>query len=235
VYKTVQAHSVQGPYIGLTLVLLIVAGVIAKSQLPSIEEVSDQSVSSSGDRSSAWKYRHLVLGALGIFCYVGAEVAIGTYLINFIGLPEISGLPEADAAKYVSFYWGGAMVGRFLGSWIMSKIQPTRVLAFNAFCAAILVCAAIVLGGPLAMYAVLAVGLFNSVMFPVIFSLAIRGLGKNTAQGSGILCMAIVGGALIPLLQGRLADAFGLHHSYVLPIICYGYIAYYGLRGATAD
>jgi FHS family L-fucose permease-like MFS transporter len=168
---------------------------------------------------------------VGIFCYVGAEVAIGTYLINFIGLPEIAGLKEAEAARFVSLYWGGAMVGRFIGSWVMNRVAANRVLAFNAVGAATLVLLAMLTQGYFAMAAILAIGLLNSVMFPVIFSLAIHDLGKNTAQGSGALCMAIVGGAIIPLIQGHLADTFGLHHSYVLPVLCYLFIAYYGARG----
>ena len=183
------------------------------------------------DRASAWEYKHLVLGAVGIFCYVGAEVAIGSYLVNFIGLDEILGLPAVQAAKYVSFYWGAAMVGRFIGAVVMRSVRPEKVLTFNAMLAAILVMLGMVLGGSVAVYAMLAVGLFNSIMFPTIFTLAIHGLGKNTAQGSGILCMAIVGGAIIPLIQGTLADRLGLHHSFLLPIACYAFIAYYGAKG----
>ena len=238
--KIAQASSVQDPYVGLAIALFLLAVIVAISHLPAIagstQSASDQAAAlASGtheaDRSSAWKYRHLVLGAVGIFCYVGAEVAIGSYLVNFIGLPEIAGMAAAQAAKYVAFYWGAAMVGRFIGAVVMRKVRPGKVLTFNAAVAGVLVLAAMFVGGPIAMYALLAVGLFNSVMFPTIFTLAISGLGKNTAQASGILCMAIVGGAVIPLVQGGLADALGLHHSFVLPVVCYGFIAYYGLKG----
>jgi FHS family L-fucose permease-like MFS transporter len=125
------------------------------------------------------------------------------------------------------------MVGRFIGSAVLRKVRPGKVLAFNAAVAAALVLISMALSGPVAMVTILAVGLFNSIMFPTIFTLAISGLGKNTAQGSGILCMAIVGGALIPLVQGTLADKFGLHHSFVLPVICYAFIAYYGQKMAA--
>lgn len=148
-----------------------------------------------------------------------------------MGLEEIGGYSAAVAGKFVSFYWGGAMVGRFIGSAVLRKVRPGKVLAFNALVAAVLVLGAMALSGQVAMIAILAVGLFNSVMFPTIFTLAIDGLGKNTAQGSGILCMAIVGGAVVPLIQGGIADAVGLHHSFVMPIACYLFIVFYGAKG----
>jgi FHS family L-fucose permease-like MFS transporter len=237
--KVAQASAVQGPYIGLAIALVVLAVIVGVSHLPTITAV-EGSAEASGktvakDKASAWQYKRLVLGAIGIFCYVGAEVAIGSYLVNFLGLSEIGGFSATSAAKYVSLYWGGAMVGRFIGSWVMGKIKPSKVLTFNAICAAALVLIAMATGGQVAMVAILAVGLFNSIMFPTIFTLAIDGLGKNTAQGSGILCMAIVGGAIIPLVQGTLADSMGLHHSYVLPVLCYIFITYYGMKGYRAD
>jgi FHS family L-fucose permease-like MFS transporter len=138
---------------------------------------------------------------------------------------------ESEAGKLVSFYWGGAMVGRFVGSAVQRKINPGYVLAFNAVVAAILVSVSMATFGSIAMWSILLVGLFNSIMFPTIFTLAIDGLGKHTGQGSGILCMAIVGGAIIPLIQGLLADNIGIHHAFFLPILCYAYIAYYGIKG----
>ena len=232
-YHTAQAHSVQGPYIGLAVALCILAVIVSFFKLPSILSPEDDlsGVTLKEELSSAWRYRHLLLGAIGIFTYVGAEVAIGSYLVNFINLPEIGGIAEATAAKYVSLYWGGAMVGRFIGAAVLQKVRPGKVLTFNAICAGLLVLIAMISSGPVAMYAILAVGLFNSIMFPTIFTLAIKGLGKHTPQGSGVLCMAIVGGAVIPLVQGTIADALGLHHSFILPVICYGFIAYYGLEG----
>jgi FHS family L-fucose permease-like MFS transporter len=237
--ESAQASSVQGPYLGLALALVVLAVVVGFANLPKIvgastEEAQDSAkAAAAADLPSAWAYSHLVLGAVGIFCYVGAEVAIGSYLINFMELPEIVGFTAATAGKYVALYWGGAMVGRFIGSAVLRKVRPGKVLAFNAAVAAALVLISMALSGPVAMVTILAVGLFNSIMFPTIFTLAISGLGKNTAQGSGILCMAIVGGALIPLVQGTLADKFGLHHSFVLPVICYAFIAYYGQKMAA--
>ena len=174
----------------------------------------------------------LVLGAVAIFVYVGAEVSIGSFLINFLGEENIAGLAESDAAKYIGWYWGGAMVGRFIGSVVMQKVPAGKVLGFNAFAAVVLLAIAIIGEGSIAMWAILLVGLCNSIMFPTIFSLGVTGLGAHTSQGSGILCLAIVGGALIPLLQGVLADSLGVQLAFVLPVVCYLYIAFYGLKGS---
>jgi FHS family L-fucose permease-like MFS transporter len=231
-FKAQEAAAVQVPYLMLAAALLVLAAVFALLKLPKVTE-HHQSEIAEADAGSAWQYSHLVLGALGIFVYVGGEVAIGSFLVNFIGEPEIAGLAEADAAKYISYYWGGAMVGRFIGAVVMQKIAAGKVLAFNAVAAAVLVLVAMSSSGSLAMWAILSVGLFNSIMFPTIFSLAVTGLGKYTSQGSGVLCLAIVGGAIIPLLQGVLADNIGLQLSFILPVLCYGYICFYGLKGSV--
>lgn len=231
-FKAQEAAAVQVPYLMLAAALLVLAAVFALLKLPKVTE-HHQSEIAEADAGSAWQYSHLVLGALGIFVYVGGEVAIGSFLVNFIGEPEIAGLAEADAAKYISYYWGGAMVGRFIGAVVMQKIAAGKVLAFNAVAAAVLVLVAMSSSGGLAMWAILSVGLFNSIMFPTIFSLAVTGLGKYTSQGSGVLCLAIVGGAIIPLLQGVLADNIGLQLSFILPVLCYGYICFYGLKGSV--
>jgi FHS family L-fucose permease-like MFS transporter len=212
----------------LAAILFGVAMIFAVVKLPNIAAVS---VSAANVDDSAWKYKHLVLGAVAIFVYVGAEVSIGSFLINFLGEPSIAGLDEQDAGKYVSFYWGGAMVGRFVGAAAMQKIQPGKVLSFNALAASVLVLATLLTGGQLAMWTILAVGLFNSIMFPTIFSLAVNGLGQHTGQGSGILCAAIVGGAVLPVIQGLFADHIGIQHAFFIPALCYCYIAYYGWRG----
>ncbi|MFD2166631.1 sugar MFS transporter [Thalassotalea euphylliae] len=224
------AEAVQMPYIMLAGMLLILAAIFAYMKLPVVETAQvDEKEEVSG---SAWQYSHLVLGALGIFVYVGGEVAIGSFLVNFLNQPDIAGLEEAEAAKYIAYYWGGAMVGRFIGAGVMQRIAAGKVLAFNACAAVILIVVAIFSSGHFAMWAILAVGLCNSIMFPTIFSLAITGLGKHTSQGSGILCLAIVGGAIIPVFQGMLADSIGVQLSFALPILCYVYIAYYGLIGS---
>ena len=232
-YQLTEAAAVQNPYVILALVLFVIAGVFAVIKLPVIEAATptEASGSSAVDRASAWKYPHLILGAIGIFVYVGAEVSIGSFLVNFLGEKNIAGLAEADAGKYVSFYWGGAMIGRFVGAAIMQKLNPGKVLGIAAITAALLVVITMLSSGSIAMWLILSVGLFNSIMFPCIFSLGVAGLGKHTGQGSGILCMAIVGGALIPLLQGFLADSIGIQKAFFIPVICYLYIVYYGYKG----
>ena len=231
-YQAAQAAAVQTPYLLLAAVLFFIAVVFALIKLPKIEAAEAQVSGGEDDvHDSAWGYKHLVLGAIGIFVYVGGEVSIGSFLINFLGEPSIAGLAEQEAGKYVSFYWGGAMVGRFIGAAVMQKIQPGKALTFNAVTAALLVLMTMLGSGHVAMWTILAVGLFNSIMFPTIFSLAVSGLGKHTGQGSGILCAAIVGGAVLPVVQGLFADWIGIQQAFFIPVLCYCYIAYYGWRG----
>lgn len=226
-YQAAEAAAVQQPYLFLAALLLLMATVFTGLKLPKITVESSVSAQVAG---SAWQYPHLVLGALAIFLYVGGEVAIGSFMVNFLGEAQVAGLPEAEAGKYVSLYWGGAMLGRFVGAAVMQKLRPASVLMFNALAAVGLVLTAIFASGTLAMWSLLAVGLCNSIMFPTIFSLALGGLGEHTGQGSGILCAAIVGGAIVPLLQGILADQIGLQHALLVPVLCYLYIAYFGHR-----
>ena len=235
-YQTAQAAAVQNPYLFIAALLFFIAIIFALIKLPNIKVIDqkpDQSVASSIDNQhySAWGYNHLVLGAIAIFLYVGGEVCIGSFLINFMGEPAIAGLAENEAGKYVSFYWGGAMVGRFIGAAVMQKIHPGKVLVFNALAATCLVLITINSSGSIAMWAILSVGLFNSIMFPTIFSLAISGLGSHTGQGSGILCAAIVGGAILPVIQGLFADQIGVQAAFFIPVLCYLYISYYGWKG----
>ena len=227
------ASSVQMPYLGLAAALVFMAAIFSVLKLPHVDVEDDSGDVGGDDGMSAWSYSHLVLGAVAIFVYVGAEVSIGSFLINFLAEESIAGLEEHDAAKYVSFYWGGAMVGRFIGAIAMQKISAGKALAFNAVMASVLVVLTVVSSGAVAMWSILFVGLFNSIMFPTIFSLGVTGLGRHTSQGSGILCLAIVGGALIPLLQGLLADTYGVQNAFALAIVCYLYIAYYGLKGSV--
>ena len=229
-YRVQEASSVKLPYLVIGIALIIFAVVIAMFKLPAIPEAERHNV--TGEKISLWKYRQLVLGAVGIFVYVGAEVSIGSFLINYFGQREIGNLPELMAAKYVTYYWGGAMVGRFIGSAILQKVKTGAVLGTAAIAACTLVCISMLTTGHVAMWSIILVGLFNSVMFPSIFTLGIAKLGPLTGDGSGILVMAIVGGAILPVLQGALADRFGIHHAFVLPAICYLYILYYALRGS---
>ncbi|MGR8940955.1 MAG: sugar MFS transporter [Gammaproteobacteria bacterium] len=236
-YQSAQAKLVQLPYLGLGGTLLGIALLFACLKLPNIAPAIAHTDAGRplGDVKNAWHYRHLVLGAVGIFVYVGAEVAIGSFLISFLGEPHIGGLSAQAASTYVSFYWGGAMLGRFVGASLMRYIAADKLLTFNALTAALLASVAMSASGPLAMGSILAIGLFNSIMFPTIFSLALNGLGKHTAQGSGILCTAIVGGAILPILQGMFADRLGLQPAFFIPALCYCYIAYYGWRGSRLN
>lgn len=234
-YRAQEAASVQMPYLALAGALVALALFFAFAKLPKITHKDDDNLSGdlASNKPSALSHTHLVLGALGIFLYVGAEVSIGSVLINFIGEEHIAGLREADAAHFVSYYWGGAMIGRFIGFALMRFVSPGKMLAFNAICSFILVLTAVFTEGKLAMWAIIAVGLCNSIMFPTIFSMALHKLGKFTGQGSGILCMAIVGGALVPVAQGFLADVFSLQISFLLPAACYLYIMFFGIKYAS--
>jgi FHS family L-fucose permease-like MFS transporter len=230
-YHAQEAASVQGPYLVLAGALLALAILFAIARLPKIVDAEQPGGESAG-WSAVLKHRHLVLGAVAIFLYVGGEVSIGSFLINFLGEGHVAGLSAADAAPYVSYYWGGAMVGRFIGFAVMRKVSPGKALAFNSAAVIALVLLAIFGSGHLAMWSILAVGLFNSIMFPTIFSMALNKLGPLTGQGSGVLCMAIVGGALVPFAQGLLADTVSLQMSFLVPAACYTFILYFGLKYA---
>ena len=229
--KVEEAAAVQGPYLALAGALLVLAVLFAVVRLPKISHSDDEVLSSV--ETSVLRHRHLLLGAIGIFLYVGGEVSIGSFLINFMGDPHVAGLAPADAAPFVSYYWGGAMIGRFIGFAVMRTVSPGKALAFNASAVIVLVLTAIFSGGHTAMYAILAVGLFNSIMFPTIFSMALNKLGPLTGQGSGVLCMAIVGGAIVPFAQGLLADNISLQLSFFVPAACYTFILYFGLKYAN--
>lgn len=233
----INLSSLQYTYIILGIVFIVITLVIAAIKLPAIQaEASEiKPENTSHEHKSVWSYKHLVYGAIGIFAYVGAEVAIGSFLVNYLGEKDVAGLPEQSAGFYVMFYWGGAMVGRFIGSYVLSKVYPGKILMFNALMAVVLVILTIAFGGTVSMYTILAVGFFNSLMFPTIFTLAVKNLGRFTDQGSGILCTAIVGGAVVPLLQGLMADGVGIRFAFVIPALCYVYIAWYGKTGHKED
>lgn len=221
-----EADAVKFPYFLLASAFVVLAVIFYNLRLPVVHEDSDHA-----EKLKYSDHPHLVLGAIGIFMYVGAEVAIGSFLVNFMGLANIAGMDEATAAPYIAYYWGGAMVGRFIGAWVMQKVPAGKVLAFNGGMVILLVAIAIVTEGSIAMWSLLAVGLFNSIMFPTIFTLGIAGLGNGTSQGSGLMCLAIVGGAIVPLLMGMLADVSGIQIALILPALCYLFIVHYGLVG----
>jgi FHS family L-fucose permease-like MFS transporter len=225
---TADASAVQGPYLILAGLLLLVAIMFRFIKLPRISSVeSDES-----SDASVWNHRSLVLGALAIFLYVGGEVSIGSFLVNYFAESSIGGLSHAEAGEMVAYYWGAAMIGRLVGAAAMNYVAPTKYLSLNALIAIVMIVVSMNTTGSLAMWSILAVGFFNSIMFPTIFTLAVKGLGSLTSKGSGLVCQAIVGGALIPLVQGVAADIIGIQLSFIVPMLCYIYIGWYALRGA---
>jgi MFS transporter, FHS family, L-fucose permease len=271
------ADSVKMPYLALAATLIFLAVIIKTSRLPHV--TGEGKITAD---SGALKYRHLVLGIVCIFMYVGGEVAIGSTLINFFKLPEIAGVTEAEGGYYLALFWGGAMVGRFFGAvalanfkrninrflimaaitvvasiliysfydlstalitfglitgniilFVLGNYVPGRTLGIFASAVIGLLLLTMFATGQIALWSVIAIGLFNSIMFPTIFTLAIKGLGVHTSQGSSLLVMAIVGGAIIPLLQGYFADITGsIQLSFIVPLLCYLYIVYYGFAGS---
>ncbi len=266
-------HAVQVPYLVFGLIFIVASIIFRFIKLPEFVNDEEQ-VKDAG----ALRFPNLTFGTLAIFMYVGGEVCIGSFLINFIGLPEIMGLDELQAKNFLAFYWGGAMIGRFSGAISLSNLATNRkyilmlilssasfvlifviagmsfhtvlpyvgimVVNFIAFLigrslagrtlglfatmSAILILVAIMTTGSFSMWALIGVGIFNSIMWSNIFTIAIEGLGKYTSQGSSLLIMAILGAALIPFSQGILADAIGLQKSFVVPLVCYGYLMFYG-------
>jgi MFS transporter, FHS family, L-fucose permease len=232
-YRLQQAATVKFPYLAFTLVLILLSLAIGLYKFPRIATTREfRPIKGTEKQAGIWRYKHVVLGAVGIFVYVGAEVSIGSFLINYFGQKDIAGLTAEAAAFYLPFYWGGAMIGRFIGSAILQKVKTGNLLALNAAVAMVLVLASMLTYGHVALWTILLVGLFNSIMFPSIFTLGIAEMGPLTGEASGLLVTAIVGGAIIPEIQGVLADHVGIHHAFILPVLCYMFIAYYGLRGS---
>jgi MFS transporter, FHS family, L-fucose permease len=233
-YRTEQASSVRLPYLGIGLTLVLLAIAFAVLKMPTMDftrDIRPGELDTSATGDSIWRHPVLLAGAVAIFVYVGAEVSIGSFLVNYFGLPDIAALPERVAARYVSLYWGGAMVGRFVGSWLLTKFRTSVVLGTAAVVACCLVVTSIITHGHTAMWAIIAVGLFNSVMFPSIFTVGLTGLGPLTSKGSSLMVAAIVGGALIPLAEGHLADKIGVQHAFMIPAVCYVYISLFGYMG----
>lgn len=224
-------ETVQGPYLLLALLLGLIALLFSRFRLPDVDRATERGLDVSAPRESVLRQRHVALGALAIFMYVGAEVAIGSFLVAYMMDPTIGGLSQASAGQHLSLYWAGAMVGRFIGSALLQKLAAGRALAGAAAIALLLLALALTTSGLLAMWAVLAIGAFNSIMFPTIFSLALERLGARAGEASGYLCMAIVGGALVPLAMGFFADRSSVHAALFVPAICYAYVLFYGARG----
>jgi len=234
-YKTGQARSVEVPYLMLAAGLVLMAVLVFVLRIPPLREALDTGSERHHSYRHALQHSHLRWGVLAIFLYVGAEVSIGSFLINYMAQPDIGGLSEASASRYLSWYWGGAMIGRFVGAALMTVVDSRKLLALFAVVAAVLLATTMGTKGNVAMWSVLAIGLFNSIMFPTIFTSAIEGMGALTGKASSLLVMAIVGGAIIPLAQGALADHVGIQTAFVLPLVCYAYIAWYGFSGSRVD
>ncbi|WP_204344853.1 sugar MFS transporter [Psychroserpens algicola] len=248
-YLASEASAVQKPFLGLAVFIILIAGIFFFAKLPKL--ISE---TNTGTYSQAFKQKNLMLGVLGIFFYVGAEVSIGSFLVNYFQdmnmVPLIrenstlmhiadtvaklffKSLDGADDKAllgiFVIFYWSGAMIGRFVGSYLTKIMKPGKVLGIFASIAIALIVISISTTGLISMWSILAVGLFNSIMFPTIFTLAIDGIGELKPKGSGLLCMAIVGGAIIPLVCGNLIDVLGFKLAFLFITGCYGYILYYG-------
>lgn len=278
--ENVSVETVQMPYLGIATALFLLAGIFFFVKLPDITyEATDRK------NFSLKRYPHLLLGMIAIFCYVGAEIAVGSFLVEYFKLPKVLGLDAKTAGSYVAFYWGGAMVGRFLGAISLSKMgnnkflamlgvpilafiivylatqangldaslaygfgvmmilnfaafflgqsMPSRMLAVFALCCIALLVTTMSTSGSIALWSILGIGLFNSIMWSNIFTLAIDGLEENTSYGSSLLVMMIVGGAIIPVIQGLVADidGVGVAYSFVVPMLAYLYLVYYGVSG----
>ena len=220
------------PYFSIAVTLVILAIAIAIYRFPRLEVTRDfQPTNYADSRDTIWRHPHLLLGAVAIFIYLGAEVSIGSFLAKYLAAPAIGGLPLQKATQLVTIYWAGMMVGRFAGSAVMQRMASNRLLSLAGVGAGAMTLLSFSTYGPIAMWTILAVGLFNSIMFPTIFTLAVAELGPLTGRGSGLLVQAIVGGAVFPVLMGRLADQYGIHHALFLPFCCYLFVIYYGLRG----
>jgi len=248
-YYAAEAATVQTPFLLIATFIGILAVVFAFIKLPKVMQESPK-----GGYLSLLRNKLMLMGALGIFVYVGAEVSIGSFLVNYFDDMNLAVLvaenelmmniantiastfnksfsnsdPKSLLGIFIIFYWGGAMIGRFVGAYLTKIIAPGKVLSIFALLAILMIVISINTQGLLSMWSILAVGLFNSIMFPTIFTLTLEGLGDLKAQASGLLCMSIVGGAIIPFVFGGLIDSFGFKTAFILTMLCYGYILYYG-------
>ncbi|MGB1283379.1 MAG: sugar MFS transporter [Polaribacter sp.] len=248
-YYIAEATTVQTPFVFIALSIAVLAIIFAFIKLPKVMQTSPK-----GGYITLLKNKLMLMGALGIFVYVGAEVAIGSFLVNYFVDMNLAGVvanneammriantiastfnktftgsdPKSLLGIFVIFYWGGAMIGRFVGAYLTKIMAPNKVLSIFAFLAITMIVISMSTNGLLSMWTILGVGLFNSIMFPTIFTLSLEGLGDLKAQASGLLCMAIVGGAIIPFLFGNLIDNFGFKTAFILTVLCYGYILFYG-------
>lgn len=231
-YRIHQAANIKLPYLVIAGTMVLLALAIALYRFPRLEVTRDfRPASLGGKQDSVWSHPHLYLGAVAIFIYVGAEVSVASYLVKYLAEPEIGNMPLQTGAKLLSLFWFLTMVGRFAGSAAMQRVAANKLLMFAGVGAGLFVLASLLSTGKVAVATIICVGLFNSIMFPTIFTLAVAELGPLTGRGSGLLVQGIVGGALIPVLMGFLADRYGIHHSLFVPLLCYLFVIYYGWRG----
>lgn len=229
--RLADAHSVMLPYVLVAIVLVVLAVIIARFPLPAMGSSTSRAAAAERKKHSLWKHRNLVFGIPAIFIYLIAEIGVGNLFVNFISQPQIANLTTEQAGRYLTLLWGGMMVGRFVGSAIMQKIPAETVLAAFSIGAFVVMLVTVFSTGHTAMWALITVGLFHSIMFPTIFTLGIKGLGPLTEEGSGLLIMAIAGGALV-FVQGKIADVYGLQPSFLLTAVCELYILFYALWGS---
>ncbi|WP_022684153.1 sugar MFS transporter [Sphingobium bisphenolivorans] len=229
--RLADAQSVILPYGLVAAVLVVLAIIIARFPLPDMGSSTARLAKEERKKHSLWAHRNLVFGIPAIFIYLIAEIGVANLFVNFVSQPEIANLTHEQAGRYLSFLWGGMMVGRFAGSAIMQRFDAGKVLAAFSIGAFIVMMITVMAHGEVAMWSLILVGLFHSIMFPTIFTLGIKGLGPLTEEGSGLLIMAIAGGALV-VVQGWLADNFGLQNSFLLTALCELYILFYALWGS---
>lgn len=229
--RLADAHSVVLPYLLVAAALMVLAVVIARVPLPAMGMATSRLASEERRRHSLWRHRNLVFGIPAIFIYLIAEIGVANLFVNFVSQPRIADLTHEQAGRYLTLLWGGMMVGRFAGSAIMRRVNAAVVLAAFSIGAFAVMLVAVFATGPAAMWALILVGLFHSIMFPTIFTLSIKGLGPLTEEGAGLLIMAIAGGALV-VVQGKIADAHGLQASFLLTAACELYILFYALWGS---
>ncbi len=231
--KAAIADTVRGPYLAIAGGLLILGITTAFLHLPHIAQTQSFRPAKEGDpilSRSIWAYKHTVLGAVGIFLYVGVEVGLASIAVNYF---KTQGIDSAKTASFlVSLYWFGALIGRLLGSWMLTRFKSGLLLGIFGFSATAMILVSMVSSGPVAIWTLVLCGFFNSIMFPNIFALGIAGLGPMTSKGSGLIMTAVVGGAVVPPLIGYAADKMGIAHSFFIPALCYLFIAYYGLWGS---
>jgi FHS family L-fucose permease-like MFS transporter len=233
-YKVSIASTVRMPYLAIAAALVLLGVAVSFAHLPTIKTTQEFRPTKAGVGildQSIWSYRHTVLATVGIFLYVGVEVGLAQFMVGYFGLPELGGMTAAAAAAFTFYYWAGALVGRLLGSWMLTVINAGRLLGIFGVLAVSCVAISISTTGPVAVWSLILCGFFNSIMFPNIFALGITGLGPMTSKGSGLIMTAVVGGAIIPVAIGGLTDHFGFRVAAILPILCYLFIAFYGFVG----